>query len=76
MWTGLPYPSTVVSGREVCRLLFLKGIYIFGTSTSVLYRADLVRSCDSFYNEGNFHADLEASSWLSRTVTSVSCIKS
>src|SRR5262249_49791124 len=23
MWTGLPYPSTVVSGRDVCRLKFL-----------------------------------------------------
>ena len=60
MWTGLPYPSELVSGREVCRRLFLEGMYVFGTSTSVLYRSDLVRSQDPFYNEANLHADMEA----------------
>jgi glycosyltransferase involved in cell wall biosynthesis len=59
-WGGLLYPSGVVSGREVCRRTFLDGISVFGTSTSVLYRSDLVRSRDPFYNEGNFHADGEA----------------
>jgi len=60
MWEGLPYPSRCVSGREVCRRYFLEGMYVFGTSTSVLYRADLVRSQDPFYNEANLHADMEA----------------
>jgi glycosyltransferase involved in cell wall biosynthesis len=60
MWTGLPYPSTVVKGRDVCRRLFLEGTYVFGTGTSVLYRADLVRNMDPFYNEANLHADIEA----------------
>ena len=60
MWTGLPYPSKRISGREVCRRLFLEGTYVFGTSTSLLYRADLVRSRDPFYNETNLHADAEA----------------
>jgi glycosyltransferase involved in cell wall biosynthesis len=60
MWTGLPYPSRLVSGRETCRRLFLDGTYVFGTSTSVLYRADLVRTQDPFYNESNLHADQEA----------------
>lgn len=60
MWSGLPYPSRVVSGREVCRRLFLDRIYVFGTSTSVLYRADLLRDHDPFYNEANLHADMEA----------------
>jgi hypothetical protein len=60
MWTGLPYPGNMVSGRAVCRELFLRGLYVFGTSTSVLYRADIVRARDPFYNESNLHADLEA----------------
>jgi glycosyltransferase involved in cell wall biosynthesis len=60
MWSGLPYPSGLFSGREVCRRLFLEGLYVFGTSTSVLYRSDLVRNQDPFYNEENLHADLEA----------------
>jgi len=61
VWSGLPYPSTVVPGRDICRRLFLDGLYVFGTSNSVLYRSDLVKSRDPFYNESNFHADMEAS---------------
>ncbi|MGA9134360.1 MAG: glycosyltransferase family 2 protein [Candidatus Sulfotelmatobacter sp.] len=60
MWTGLPYYTRRIPGRWVCRQLFLTGLYVFGTSTSVLYRSDLVREQDSFYNEANFHADMEA----------------
>jgi glycosyltransferase involved in cell wall biosynthesis len=60
MWAGLPYPSTLVSGREVCRRLFLEGLYVFGTPNSLLYRTQLVLSHDPFYNESNLHADMEA----------------
>ncbi len=60
VWTGLHYPSDLVSGREVCRLMFLKDLYVFGSATSVLYRSDLVRRHDPFYNESNFNADREA----------------
>jgi glycosyltransferase involved in cell wall biosynthesis len=60
MWGGLPYPSRVVSGRDVCRRTFLEDIYIFGTQTSVLYRSDLVRGRECFYNQSNFNADREA----------------
>jgi glycosyltransferase involved in cell wall biosynthesis len=59
MWTGLPYPGRRISGRDVCRRLFLDGTYVFGTSTSLLFRSDLVRSRDPFYNESNLHADAE-----------------
>ncbi|MGA9144687.1 MAG: glycosyltransferase family A protein [Candidatus Acidiferrales bacterium] len=59
MWAGLPYPSTLVRGREVCRKLFLENLYVFGTGTSLLYRSSLVRSRDPFYNESNLHADSE-----------------
>ena len=60
MWSGLPYPSSLISGREVCRRLFLDDLYVFGTGTSLLFRADLVRARDPFYNESNLHADSEA----------------
>jgi glycosyltransferase involved in cell wall biosynthesis len=59
VWSGLPYPSTIVSGRDICRILFLDDLYVFGTGTSVLYRSDLVRNRDPFYNEANLHADME-----------------
>jgi glycosyltransferase involved in cell wall biosynthesis len=59
MWTGLPYPEELFSGRDICRLLFLEGVYVFGTSHSLLYRSDLVRSHNPFFNESNLHADSE-----------------
>lgn len=58
-WTGLPYPSSFVPGREICRRHLLDGLYVFGPANAVLYRADLVRSRDPFYNETNIHADTE-----------------
>jgi len=67
MWAGLPFPSTLVSGREVCRKLYLEDLYVFGTGTSVMYRASLVRNRDPFYNESNLHADSEVCLALLRT---------
>jgi glycosyltransferase involved in cell wall biosynthesis len=60
IFSGLPYPSTMVPGRELCRRFFLDQLQIFGSATNVMYRADLVRSHDPFFNEGNLHADTEA----------------
>jgi glycosyltransferase involved in cell wall biosynthesis len=60
MWSGLPYPSTLISGRDICRKLFIDDLYVFGTGTSVMFRSDLVRSRDPFYDESNLHADSEA----------------
>jgi len=67
MWAGLPYPSRRISGREICRKLFLEDLYVFGTGTSLLYRASLVRGRDPFYNESNLHADSEVCLALLRT---------
>jgi glycosyltransferase involved in cell wall biosynthesis len=60
LWQGLPYPSTVVRGRELCRSRLLGGPYVFGTPTTVLLRSDIVRSRHAFYNESNLHSDSEA----------------
>ena len=59
-WAGLPYPSIRVDGREVCRRSLLEDIYVFGSAHSLLYRADLVRSHDPFFNEDSLHGDTEA----------------
>jgi glycosyltransferase involved in cell wall biosynthesis len=48
---GLPYPSTEVAGRDVGRLYFLDGTYLFGTPTSLLLRSELIRSRDPFFDE-------------------------
>ncbi len=57
---GLPYPSTVVPGREICRSTLLRRQYVFGSPTSVLFRSDLIRDRKTFYNESHVHADKEA----------------
>jgi len=60
LWGGLPYPSTVVSGREICRRTLLESFYVFGYPTSLLIRSDLIRNRPALYNETNYHADNEA----------------
>ena len=59
-WTELPYPSTVIPGREVCRAQLLGGPYVFGSPTSLLYRSDLVRGQENFYPNSTPHADVSA----------------
>jgi glycosyltransferase involved in cell wall biosynthesis len=67
VWDGLPNPIRMVSGRTICQRTFLEGLDIFGTPTSLLYRADLVRGNDPFYNEANLHADKEVCIELLKT---------
>jgi len=59
-WDQLPYPSAVVSGREVGRMHMFGGIEVFGTPTSLLYRADLVRESGQFYPNDTAEADTSA----------------
>jgi len=55
--SGLLFPTTVASGREVCRsYLSTGGPCLFG---GLLFRADIVRSRHAFFNERHLHADVE-----------------
>jgi glycosyltransferase involved in cell wall biosynthesis len=59
-WDGLPFPSTVVPGRDLCRGTLLQRIpYVLGTPTSVLFRSDLLRARPLPFNPDNLHADTE-----------------
>jgi glycosyltransferase involved in cell wall biosynthesis len=59
--SGLPYPSTVISGREACRVMLLHDDYfITGQQTSIMIRADLVRKAHPFFPVGWVHEDTEA----------------
>src|SRR5437773_3727712 len=57
--SGLPYTTRLISGREVCRLHLLEQLYLFGSANSLLYRSDLVRARDPFFDESNIHGDTE-----------------
>ncbi len=67
-WTGLPYPSSCLSGRELCRRVLLEDLRVFGSENAVLYRADVVRSRNPFYNEATLHADTEVCFELLKTL--------
>jgi len=56
----VPYPKTIIPGKEACRLSLLTGSYLFGTTPStVLIRSDLIRKKEEFYIN-YLHADLDA----------------
>jgi glycosyltransferase involved in cell wall biosynthesis len=61
-WQGFKYPRAVLSGRELCREIFLGGnpTFGFGSPTSILYRADLVRDNQGFYPNPSPHSDTSA----------------
>ncbi|PXF54981.1 MAG: glycosyltransferase family 2 protein [Deltaproteobacteria bacterium] len=56
---GLPYPSHALPGHQVCRLILLHGLHLFGSPTSLLIRSDLALNREKFYNESNIQADTE-----------------
>jgi glycosyltransferase involved in cell wall biosynthesis len=57
---GLPYSSTVVSGREIARAHLLGTLDVLGNPTSSLYRSDLIWRTESFYPNSTPEADLSA----------------
>ncbi len=64
---GLPYPSTVVPGREICRRYLLEHVYVLGSPSSLMIRSDLVRARDPFYAEGGLQADVDTCFDILRT---------
>jgi glycosyltransferase involved in cell wall biosynthesis len=56
---GLSTERSVFSGREACRAHLLDAIYPFGSPTTVLFRADLVRARRPFFPLNVLHFDTE-----------------
>jgi glycosyltransferase involved in cell wall biosynthesis len=59
-WQGIPEDVKYISGRELCRMILLNNLSIFGGPTSLLYRADLVRRYNPFFFHSDLHADSSA----------------
>jgi len=57
---GLPHSTSVVSGREICRIHLLGFLAVFGDPTSDMYRSDLVRSTPHFFPNDTAEADVSA----------------
>lgn len=56
---AITYPTCLLPGREICRQRLFGKPDMFGSPSSLMYRANLVRSREKFYNEDNLHADSE-----------------
>jgi glycosyltransferase involved in cell wall biosynthesis len=57
--SGITYPSHVMPGKDVCRLLLMHKIpYVFGSPTSLLIRSDQILNREPFYND-TFHQLLD-----------------
>jgi glycosyltransferase involved in cell wall biosynthesis len=56
---GLAHTRTFMTGREACRVVLKDGIYLFGSPSTVMFRADLVRRRVPFYAEGRLFEDAE-----------------
>ena len=57
---GLPPDRPVVSGREASRLQLIDSRFMFGSPSTVLFRAEIIRARQPFYETGRLHEDTEA----------------
>jgi glycosyltransferase involved in cell wall biosynthesis len=57
---GLDYPSPLTAGRVLGRRYLLENFNVFGSPSSLLLRAELVRREPAFYDETILHADTDA----------------
>jgi len=57
--SGFPYPTQLLSGKEMARLYLRTGLFVFGSPTAVMYRSSLVRDQKPFYDETLLHEDTE-----------------
>jgi len=58
--TAIDYPITIQPGREIARARLKRQLRdLFGSPSSVMYRAKYVRETRLFYDESNFHADTQ-----------------
>ena len=65
---ALPYSQVKATGREITRQILLQGAKILGGPTAMLFRSELVRERDPFYDARYWTADNEAALWtLSRS---------
>jgi glycosyltransferase involved in cell wall biosynthesis len=57
--SGVEWPRTRVPGVTANRMHLLEGRFLYGSPTTLMYRADLVRNRTPFYTEGSLHEDTE-----------------
>jgi len=54
LWNQLEPRHTIVPGREISRRTLLGGFYVFGSPSSLLFRSDLLRNHQPFFDPSFF----------------------
>ena len=57
--SGVEWPTECIPGRIASRLHLLDNLYLFGTPTNVMYRAELLAKRNPFFSESSMHEDTE-----------------
>ncbi len=57
---GLPVDSTFFAGREIARRQLLRGDFFFGSPTTIMYRASVIRRRHDFFDSSFLHEDTAA----------------
>jgi len=55
--TGIPWPTELVPGADISRLHLLEGNYVFGSPSTLLYRATLLETRKPFFSETSLFDD-------------------
>src|SRR5205823_14120227 len=56
---GPPHTQAFMTGRDACRMMLVDDVYLFGSPTTVMVRADIVRCRIPFFTEGRFFEDAD-----------------
>lgn len=54
-----PFPTPQIDGKQVARMYLRRGIYVFGSPSTVMFRSSIVRQTPGFYSESLLHEDTE-----------------
>jgi len=57
--SGFPFGSSFLAGKDMARLFLKRGVYVFGSPSTVMYSSSLVRAQNPFFREGLLHEDTE-----------------
>ena len=55
---GLNYPCFSMNGKDACRIYLMEGKNIFGNPTTMLFKSELIRNREPFYNEHSVVEDI------------------
>jgi glycosyltransferase involved in cell wall biosynthesis len=57
---GIPLSTSLIPGRELCRLTLLNKLYCFWSPSALLLKSSLIRERGDFYTDEQLHADVAA----------------